>query len=458
MAGVRPEPSVSYLLGRLAEWPAVQRYWVAFSGGLDSTVLLDLLAAEQHALGPDRLIAVHIHHGLLPQADEWVAHCRQQAEARGVPIIVSKLGLVRQTGVSTEELARQSRYAMFASLLEPGDMLLTAHHQDDQAETLLLQALRGAGPAGLAAMPALAPLGQGWLGRPLLDLSREQLREYAQRHQLQWVDDASNVDPAVDRSYLRSEIMPRLREHWPSAAATLARSARWCAQADAQIEQLLADELTRRWGASGQLDLHGLDAMAQETVAHLLRLWLRRWGARMLSHQRLQTLMKALLTGRQDTAPCLRWEGWEVRRYRGQAYLMRALPTWAVDTELVWSDVSQPLALPAEMGQLQLTPQVGEGLWPDRLQGRLTVRFRGGGERIRLPNQPHSRTVKNLFQEAGVPPWHRSRLPLLYVDGVLAAIAYPGDVSKVCWLAADFASSPTQQSWRLDWCDAPQFH
>ncbi|MEN9847337.1 MAG: hypothetical protein RL368_77, partial [Pseudomonadota bacterium] len=212
------------LLQTLQELPPCRRYWVAYSGGLDSHVLLHALAKlRTHCTA--HLHAVHIHHGLNPRADEWAKHCQQVCADLGIPSTVHAIHIPRNTGASLEALARDARYAALKSIIGEGEVCFTAHHGDDQAETVLLQLFRGAGVAGLSAMPRSAPLGNGWQVRPLLNYSRTQLQHYATTQQLHWIEDDSNLDLRFDRNFLRHAVLPILRQRWGSLSPTLQRVA-----------------------------------------------------------------------------------------------------------------------------------------------------------------------------------------------------------------------------------------
>ena len=242
------------LLLNLAAWRNARTWHIAFSGGLDSTVLLHLLAdlAKHHSL--PALSAIHIHHGLQAAADAWPQHCQSVCDTLGVPLLIERVSV--QPGASLERAARDARYAVFSALTQADDVLLTGQHRDDQAETLLFRLLRGAGVRGLGAMPQQRPVGQGTLIRPLLDVARTELERYAKAHQLRWIEDPSNQDRQFSRNYLRHQVMPRLTGRWPQAQASMARSATHLREA-----QGLLDELA-------QMDL------AQASTAHDFQ-WLR---------------------------------------------------------------------------------------------------------------------------------------------------------------------------------------
>ncbi|HEV2320748.1 MAG TPA: tRNA lysidine(34) synthetase TilS, partial [Gammaproteobacteria bacterium] len=246
----------SRLIHTLRGLPAAQRYWVALSGGLDSMVLLTALAVERGGL-PGELRALHVHHGLHPKADEWQRHCEVACASLGIPLEIRRVEVHPATGESLEAVARERRYAAFREVVGADDLLLLAQHADDQLETFLLQALRGAGVRGLAAMPESASFSGLKLARPLLAYGRAELEAWARQQGLSWVEDPSNADTGFDRNYLRHEVLPRLKQRWPAAAETVSRSARLAAEADGLLKELAAED-TARFRASETLPLKAL--------------------------------------------------------------------------------------------------------------------------------------------------------------------------------------------------------
>ena len=303
--------------GLLAAHPEVRNLIVGYSGGLDSHVLLNLLAMNRDRW-PDRtLAAIYVDHGLQAASAGWGEHCAHVCRELDIPLRVLRISARPAPGESPEAAARRARYAAFAAELGPDAALLTAHHRDDQAETLLLQLLRGAGPHGLAAMPAAAQLGRGWLLRPLLDLDRSDLLAYAHEHGLRWIEDASNADTGFDRNYLRHRILPLLRERWPATNRTLARSARWCAETaawlDAEAAADLACIVARR---PDSLKLSALRELSELRQHNLLRYWLRQLDLPTPDNRQLWHILHDALNAARDRNPCVRWPGGEVRRYR----------------------------------------------------------------------------------------------------------------------------------------------
>lgn len=409
------------LLDQLAQLPPARRYWVAYSGGCDSTVLLHAMAALRDQL-PVEVCALHVNHNLYEAASTWAAHCHTVCEALDIPLHEVNVDARGIKGESPEAAARAARYRIFTELLEPEDGLLLAHHRDDQAETLLLQLLRGSGPRGLASMPSHRPLGAGWLGRPLLAFSRQALCQYAETERLQWIDDPSNFDTEFDRNFLRQRVMTLLRERWPSAASTLARAAGHQAEVAELLRQLAEEDWQHTAGPQADcLQIEALNQLTPVQQRNLLRYWIDSVNNLPLpDQQRLIRILAEVIPAVADAQPCIRWPGGQVRRYAGLLYLL------AADPEPLTGPLSWDLSGSLELGDGRLLSVVatrGEGLQAG-LQGNpsLSVRFRRGGEVCRPAGRGHQRDLKKLFQEWGVPPWERSRVPLLYVGEEIAAV------------------------------------
>ncbi|HCK80876.1 MAG TPA: tRNA lysidine(34) synthetase TilS [Candidatus Competibacter sp.] len=425
--------------------PGLRHLIVAYSGGLDSHVLLHLLATDRAARPEPTLAARYVDHGLHPASALWGEHCARICRALAVPLRVLKADARPLAGESPEAAARRVRYAALAAELEPDTGLLTAHHRDDQAETLLLQLLRGAGPHGLAAMPAAARLGQGWLLRPLLEVGRTELLAYARARHLHWIEDASNRDSAFDRNYLRHHILPLLAERWPAAHRNLARSARWCAETADWLNAEAATDLSGVVaGRADALRLPPLCELSDIRQRNVVRFWLRRLGLPVPDHRQLRRLLHDTLTAGRDRRPCVRWPGGEARRYRDSLYAMPPLPPHDARQTFSWrgcGDGWPPLELPG-VGRLRMRAASGQGLRAAiGCDGPLIVRFRNGGERFQPVGRRHSQELKKLLQEAGIPPWERDRLPLLYHGASLLAVVGLG-------IAADLVARPGETGWQ----------
>jgi len=396
--------------------------WAAFSGGLDSTVLLHRL---KHSGLPVK--ALHVNHHLQPASNRWVEHCRAMCAQLDVPIYVLDVKIDASDPGGPEAAARAARYEAFLSLMRPGDCLATAHHQDDQAETVLLRLLRGSGVAGLAAMRTHAPFATGTLWRPLLRQSRGSLREYAESHALSWIEDPHNLDPRYARSFLRNEIFPRFSQRWPQAVELLARTAEHCADAVELLDQAAATDLKKAVipgkAGSQSLSVQKLLALPKARRNNLLRYWAADAGFELPPFDALARLEREVLRARPDATPLLAWGGTELRRFRHALYLMHRLPPAPQGLALEW-DGRADLRLPPGCGVLHAVK-------PARAELPLRVVFASGGERLKPVGSRYTRTLRNLFQEAAVPPWVRERMPLLELDGELAGVADRWPSSKL---------------------------
>lgn len=395
---------ISSLLDRIflrdtAARPAGARLWVAYSGGLDSSVLLHLLTKKKWP----GLHAVHVHHGLQAAADAWARHCQAQCEQWRVPLRVLRV-TVEDQGSGLEAAARRVRYQAIRELMKDGDVLITAHHREDQAETLLLRLLRGSGVRGLAAMRRLTPFAPGTLWRPLLKTPRREVRAYAEAQGLRWIEDPHNADPRFARSLLRAKIMPRLSERWPHAAECFGRAAEACAEGADLLDELADLDLENLSDLAGTLHIPGLLGLTSARRRNALRRWLARRQLALPHADSLTRVDTEVLRAAADAEPCLAWPGAEFRRYRDRLHAMRNLPAPPTGVELDW-DGREPLQLPAGCGVLECSGALPEKSW--------RVCFPGGGERMRPAGAGHRRTLKNLFQEQGVPVWTRERTPLL---------------------------------------------
>jgi tRNA(Ile)-lysidine synthase len=438
------------LLQRLADLAAdasaPRRYIVAFSGGLDSTVLLHALAssAAHHQLVVQ---AVHIDHGLQAASGVWAQQCRDIATAFGVDFRSERVAVDIDAGQGLEAAAREVRYRTLGGLMQANDWLLTAHHQDDQAETLLLNLLRGSGPAGLAGIGEARPFAAGWLVRPLLSFSRSDLLSYAELHELSWIDDPSNADQGRDRNFLRHEILPRLGSRWPDAAVCLQRSGRIAGEAAHLLEEFAAIDAQQVVTGNDRLLIDALEQLSAARQRNVLRYAIRRQGLPMPSAVQLQEVQDQLLTARDDAAPQVRWKGVAIRRYRNQLYLLPAEPVSIPDDPGAIGD-RDFLRLEHGLGELRLESGAPQGLSEALVKRGLELRYRHGGEGFRPVGQTHTKKLKKLLQEAGIVPWMRDRIPLLYAGGELVAVA---DL----WLAADAASQPGVA---VRWENRPSIH
>lgn len=436
--------AVGAVLEQWAERQPPPRITVAFSGGLDSTVLLAALA--RLAL-PAPLRAAHVDHGLNPRSAEWSEHCARVAAALGIELRALSVTVERSAPEGLEAAAREARYRALGDLLAPGEWLLTAHHADDQLETLLLRLVRGTGVRGLSGIAEFAPFRGGWLGRPLLDRTREQLLAEAQTRGLTWLEDPSNADPRHDRNYLRLNVVPALRARWPAAALHAARLAALARDAERLLESL-AEADAAGLAAPWHVPRAALEALDPARQRNLLRRQLRAVGVDVPGAAKLEELRDALLASHAESHARIAWPGGEGRIYRGALYLMQPLPPASPPGYAASIGRGAPWTGPE--GRVELVPADGaEGLPQSWVDEGLTLRFRAGGERFRPRGGAHRRSLKQLFQEAGIVPWMRERVPLVYRGGELVAI---GDL----WLGASVDAAPAHEPrWCVRWSEHP---
>lgn len=395
-----------------------RQFLVAFSGGLDSTVLLHQLVRWRQLDPTISLRAIHIHHGISANADSWVAHCQRVCAEWQVPLAVERVKLA-QSGIGLEAEARAARYRAFRDALRPGDVLVTAQHLDDQSETLLLALKRGSGPAGLSAMPANAPFADTRLIRPLLQQSRASLQQWAENYALTWIEDESNQDDAYDRNFLRLRVMPLLNARWPHFAEAASRSAALCGEQEQLLDELLADELSRLLSEEGTLDIAPLLEMSTAKRAALLRRWLAWHHAPMPSREMMVRIWQEVALAREDAAPCLRLGDFEIRRFRQQLWWIKA-QAGQTETVLAWVDTHSALVLPDNLGTLHLI--AGGNIRAPQRDESVSVRFKAPGM-LHIVGRHGGRKLKKIWQELGVPPWLRDTTPLLFYGETLIAAA-----------------------------------
>ena len=389
-----------------------RRLAVAFSGGLDSTALLHAAAG---AAPRESVMAVHVNHRLHPDADQWQAHCAAVCKPLGIKLLSRRIEVAAG---NVEAEARRARYQAFDALLDAGDLLLLAHHQDDQAETVLMRLLQG---RGAAAMPRTRPLpGGAVLLRPFLGLPKSELRAAAQALGVEWLEDPSNADAAFDRNFLRHEVLPRVTARWPDLNAALARAGKAQADAGALLRHLL------------DRDALPLGDLPPDLRPLALRAWLARFDEQDVSERALADFV-AQFDAPKDAQPELRLRGGRLRRWRGAAHYVPPAPALAARYEML-----PPGALRLPHGELVVERADRGGFCA---AGALSVQFRRGGERVRTPQG--SRPLKKAMQEAGLPPWLRPNHPLLYSGDRLVAV--PG-------IAVAAGDEPkTEPRWQAFW-------
>jgi len=415
---------------------------LGLSGGLDSVTLLSILLELAPAL-KFSLRAVHVNHGISPNAARWAEFCGGLCTRLGVPLQLESVDISPHRHLGLEGAARRSRHEAFARV--DADFVVLAQHSDDQAETLLLRLLRGAGLRGLAAMSALRsiPGMRARLLRPLLAVPRAEIETHARLRGLEWVEDESNADTIRRRNFLRSDVFPLLERQFPGARATVARAAAHLAEARELLDEMARADFERCAGAEG-VNVADLRGLGEARAKNLLRYWCETKNIEPLSAARTGELLRQLSESRPDARIGLAVPGWTFLRYRERLYLRHASETIGRNLCEVW-DGANALPMLSLGGVLKFKPEEGRGLSLAKLRaGRVTVRLRQGGERLRLDARRPRRTLKNLFQERGVPPWRRDRLPLVYCGDELVSVPGIGD-------ACEFRAAPGEAGLIVTW-------
>jgi len=398
-----------------------KQIWVAYSGGIDSHVLLHLLAtSEQAKLRP--IQAIHIDHGLNPESVKWAQHCALVSAELAVELTIAKVNVADIDKLGLEAAARAARYNAFEQHLSENDLLLTAQHQQDQAETLLLQLFRGAGPKGLASMASQFQLGEATVLRPLISVKQSDILAYAEQHKLEWIEDPSNIETRWNRNYIRHNVLPEIEKRWPSAAKTISRSAENCAEANELLTELAQHDLkvVLEDDLSDYLSIPKLLALSPARARNLIRHFIELKELSLPSSAVLQGIIDEVCLAKQDSVPMLSYADVEIRRFQEKLYFMSPLAEHDVH-QIIKCTNTDDLKINDHL-TLSWQQTEGQGLKEELITAGLTIRFRQGGEQIQLDNQVHHKTLKHLFQEWQVPPWQRDRIPLIFSDDNLVAV------------------------------------
>ncbi|UJF21135.1 tRNA lysidine(34) synthetase TilS [Shewanella sp. OMA3-2] len=419
---------------------------LAYSGGVDSEVLASGLSAFAHKYPHIACLLIHVHHGLSANANTWVQHCITRAGHYQLPIQIERVTVDKGPRQSLEAQARDARYQAFDRYLNSGDILLTAHHQDDQLETLLLALKRGQGPKGLGAMAAIQAYKQAWLVRPLLDISRDQIEQFSLLQRLIHIEDESNQDDSYDRNFLRLDIIPRLKQRWPSIATTAARSAALCAEQQEVIDNevshrlpqwlVLASDDNALLTESSGFTLSGFEQLTAAWQALLFRGYLVHCGVSLPSQAQLQQILSQLLIAKDDANVSIQWGSYQVKRFAGVAYVLHSceldVPEAAqLSAEFINLLNGEIAELTINMGQHQC--QLSQQISVDKpllalpiANSKVTIRFGATGSikchpQFTSSHRVKPRELKKLWQECNIPPWRRQQIPLVFYDEILVA-------------------------------------
>ena len=403
--------------------------YLAFSGGLDSHVLLHALSGLAESY-PFSLQAIHVNHLLQSESTNWANYCQSVCDGLGVALTIKTVEVSTKQGEGLEAAARDARYAAIAEVLPESGLCMTAQHMNDQSETLLLQLMRGAGVHGLASMPVKRALASGKLLRPLLSFTRDDLHAYAIKHELNWLEDPSNQDQRFDRNFLRNEILPALRERWPGMDKSLSRSARHAASAATMLDEMGRADLIHCQAASNHFfppDIASLraDLLRELPAVHqlnALRCWVRINGLNVPGDERLQSFIKLLSESPEKGA--VAWQQGAFRLYDNMLWLCNRSEVVQPENEILNWNIGKPLLIPQLQQELCSIELTGEGVAKSAISNSsLQVRFRQGGEVCRMPGDHGSKPLKTLLQDLAVPPWQRAGLPLIYLHDELIAVS-----------------------------------
>jgi len=414
---------------------------LALSGGIDSMVLLDGLA--QLELDKTHLQVVHVHHGLSAHADAWLDFCQQQCQDYGIRFSAKRV-VLSGLDKGVEAAARSARYAALSEFVCENTVLLTAQHQDDQAETLMLALKRGSGVRGLAAMPLTLPFSQGLLLRPLLAVTRSQIEAYAHQRQLTWVEDDSNSDQHFERNFLRLEVLPVLNKRWPSFNANVARSAQLCQQANQLLDDIAQEDLALVVLTSDSLCLTALAKLSTARCNNVLRHWLRGFKLDMPSQAVLAQMLRQMFDAKSDSDPVVHCGEYTLRRYQQAIFIVP--PMVDVSAVITHWNMAGALTLSGNLGFLQCSRCVGmPALRAPLVNEQVTVRYKvTGSDKAAPTNRDKRRTVKKLLQEHHIPTWQRQQRPyLFYNEQLVAAIGL--------WIDKQFIASNEQDAIAVNW-------
>ena len=435
----------------LIQHPMSTSWVVGLSGGLDSVVLLHALSritisgtdrtnpsqSDVKHIIPKRtgihsiasplrkcdknLRAIHINHNLQPEASEWANFCGALCHSLNISLTIKTIDAQAKAGESPEVAARDARYTCLAQCLKTNEVLCIAHHQDDQAETLLLQLLRGAGLKGLSAMPFKKSFADSQLLRPLLNTPRKSLERYAKEHDLNWIDDPSNANQRYDRNFIRHAILPKLQERWPSVNKTLSRTSQHMQAAVNTIDQHIASYLKPNTWQQTKLPLHVFNNVTHSTQQYILRHWLQYHDKPIPTHTGINIILSEVIHASIDAQPKYTWNNSTLRRYQGYLYLLNLSDlSNPLPENLIW-DLRQSLVLP--QGILTANKVKGQGITCHQLRSIVfKVQCRQAGERFHPATRGGSHPLKKLMQEWQIPPWERDHYPLLYLENQLIAV------------------------------------
>lgn len=422
--------------------PPPPKYWLACSGGLDSCVLLHLFFLNKKRIKQD-IGVIYVNHKLQKESKSWGSFCEKLCEIYNIDFLSLEITSLCPSKKSIEEWARDERYRLIKEQLVDNDILLTAHHLDDQVETFFLQALRGSGINGLSCMPYIKPFGSSYHVRPLLNFSRKELLQYAKTYSLDWCEDSSNLDVRFNRNYIRKLILPNIESRWPSYRKTISRLIGHQQELKLLLDEVAKEDINKTCDTKSMgIDISLIRKLSLPRKKNLIMLWIKQQKFKLPSSTHLARIISDIIDSSADKNPYVNWNGVEIRRYKNTMYAIEPFTTNSINKIYKW-DLNKPLKL--QSGLLEASSVKGGGLIKKSIIGSIVeVRYRKGGERIRPQNQNITKKVKKIFQEKNVLPWCRDKFPLIYINNKLAAI--PG----VC-ISEDFYANHNDDAWHIKW-------
>ncbi len=429
-------------LSVLQELGNVNKLWLAYSGGMDSSVLLHLFYSNKEKIR-HKIEVLYVNHGLQQEADDWSVFCQKQCEEYDFPFTELKVSESCPKGESVEAWAREKRYQLIDDIMEPNDVLFSGHHKDDQVETFFLQALRGAGVRGLSAMPLIKKKKNTFYVRPLLVYSREEIKHYANEHDLNWQEDKSNSDSRYDRNYFRHNLAAVIEEKWPAYRDTINRLIENQKETRLILDELAIEDINNAKNDNEiSLDINTIKTLSKARQKNLIFVWLEQLGLQTPGSRHIEKIISDIINSDLDKSPCVNWPDVEIRRYKNTLYALKAMQNYDADTEFKW----QPESILNIFEETLIAKRAkGIGISQNKVNGHdFIVRFRKGGEKIKPGHSSHSKTVKQLFQERSVLPWYRNKIPLVYVNNELVAI--PGFCVDKKYIA-----EKDEAAWDIHW-------
>jgi tRNA(Ile)-lysidine synthase len=418
------------------------KFWIACSGGMDSSVLLHLFYSNKNKIDQDMEV-IYVNHGLQEESDDWAVFCEKQSLQYDIPFTQLQITEICPKGSSVEAWAREKRYSLIEEVMNQYDVLFTAHHQDDQVETFFLQALRGAGPRGLVSMPLVKKYAKSLHARPLLKYSRSELKHYAEENNIIWQDDKSNFDLRYDRNYFRHKIVPIIEERWPAYRETINRLISHQKESKELLDEVAKDDIKLvQHKNMMSLELDIIQNLSIERQKNIIFVWLRELNLNPPGSKNIEQIISDIIYSSTDKSPRVNWGNVEVRRYKNLLYASKIMIGHDANIEYTWKPENILNILDET---LVAKSECGKGISKLKTENAdFVVRYRQGGEKIHPDNLSHSKTVKQLFQEQSVLPWLRDRIPLIYINGKLAVI--PG----FC-IDKSYSADKNESSWDIHW-------